>query len=89
MQSAFLPWKLTALFIACRIPARLKKDSVRLQGFINALQQWSEVHHTLEFRHVSWIDDETADCLAQAKIAVCLSDAETWPMWDRITSNLV
>jgi hypothetical protein len=47
------------------------------------------MHHTLEFSHVSWIDDETADCLAQAKIAVYLSDAETWPMWDRIASNLV
>ena len=72
-----------------QLPGMLKKDSVRLKRFINALQQWSEVRHSIEFRHESWFDEETADCLAQADIAVCLSDAETWPMWDRLTSNLV
>ncbi|MFZ2170923.1 MAG: DUF72 domain-containing protein [Methylococcaceae bacterium] len=72
-----------------QLPGMLKKDLSRLKGFIDALQQWSEVRHTIEFRHESWFDEETADCLAQAEIAVCLSDAETWPMWDRITSNLV
>jgi uncharacterized protein YecE (DUF72 family) len=72
-----------------QLPGLLKKDSARLQGFINALQQWPQVHHTIEFRHESWFDDEIADKLVQAEIAVCLSDAETWPMWDRVTSNLV
>jgi uncharacterized protein YecE (DUF72 family) len=72
-----------------QLPGLLKKDSARLQVFIDALQQWPEVRHSIEFRHPSWFDDETADCLAQANIAVCLSDAETWPMWDRITTNLV
>jgi uncharacterized protein YecE (DUF72 family) len=27
--------------------------------------------------------------LAEAGIAVCLSDAEAWPMWDRVTTDLV
>ncbi|MGZ8237565.1 MAG: DUF72 domain-containing protein [Methylobacter sp.] len=72
-----------------QLPSLLKKDSARLQGFIDALQQWPEVRHSIEFRHESWFDDETADRLAQAEIAVCFSDAETWPMWDRITSDLV
>ncbi len=72
-----------------QLPGRLKKDLLRLQGFIDALKQWPEVRHSIEFRHASWFDDETADRLAQANIAVCLSDAETWPMWDRITTNLV
>ncbi len=72
-----------------QLPGLLKKNSARLQGFIDALQQWPEVRHSIEFRHASWFDDETADRLAQANIAVCLSDAETWPMWDRVTSNLV
>ncbi|MGR9014315.1 MAG: DUF72 domain-containing protein [Gammaproteobacteria bacterium] len=72
-----------------QLPALLKKDLPRLQGFIDALQQWPETRHSIEFRHPSWFDDETAACLAQAEIAVCLSDAETWPMWDQVTTNLV
>ncbi len=72
-----------------QLPGLLKKNSARLQGFIDALQQWPKPRHCIEFRHPSWFDDETADCLTQANVAVCLSDAETWPMWDRVTSNLV
>jgi uncharacterized protein YecE (DUF72 family) len=72
-----------------QLPGLLKKDLARLKGFIDALQLWPEVRHSIEFRHESWFDDETADCLARANIAVCLSDAEAWPMWDRITSSLV
>ncbi|MGZ4955309.1 MAG: DUF72 domain-containing protein [Methylobacter sp.] len=72
-----------------QLPGLLKKDPARLEQFIDALQQWPEVHHSIEFRHISWFDDQTADCLAQAEIAVCLSDAKTWPMWDCISSSLV
>jgi len=72
-----------------QLPGSFKKDLDRLKHFIDALQQWPEVSHCIEFRHTSWFDDETADCLAQAQTAACLSDAEAWPMWDRITSNLV
>ncbi|MGZ5013633.1 MAG: DUF72 domain-containing protein [Methylobacter sp.] len=72
-----------------QLPGLLKKDLPRLQGFIDALRLWPEVRHSIEFRHASWFDDETADCLAKADIAVCLSDAEAWPMWDRVTSDLV
>jgi uncharacterized protein YecE (DUF72 family) len=72
-----------------QLPDLLKKDLSRLKGFIGALQQWPEVRHSIEFRHPSWFDDQTTECLAQADIAVCLSDAETWPMWDCVTSNLV
>ena len=54
-----------------------KKDLTRLKAFINPLQQWHEVRHSIEFRHASWFDDEIADGLAQADLAVCLSDAET------------
>ncbi|MGR8997910.1 MAG: DUF72 domain-containing protein, partial [Gammaproteobacteria bacterium] len=72
-----------------QLPGRLKKDLGRLKKFIDALQQWHEVRHSIEFRHESWFDDETADCLAHADIAACLSDAEAWPMWDCITAKLV
>lgn len=72
-----------------QLPASLKKDPARLKGFIDALQIWDDVRHCIEFRHASWFDDETADCLAESNIAVCVSDAENWPLWDRITANLV
>jgi uncharacterized protein YecE (DUF72 family) len=72
-----------------QLPGLYKKDLGRLKDFIDALQQWNEVRHSIEFRHNSWFDDETADRLAKAEIAVCLSDAESWPMWNRISSNLV
>lgn len=72
-----------------QLPAGMKKDLSRLQHFIDALSQWPEVPHTLEFRHASWFDDETANCLMQAGIAVCQSDAATWPIWRQVSSNLV
>jgi uncharacterized protein YecE (DUF72 family) len=72
-----------------QLPGLVKKDRVKLQRFIAALLQWQSVRHTVEFRHRSWFDDETAHYLAEAGIAVCLSDAEAWPMWDRVTTDLV
>ncbi|MBF6649496.1 DUF72 domain-containing protein [Methylobacter sp. BlB1] len=72
-----------------QLPGLVKKDLVKLQQFIAALLQWKNVRHTVEFRHASWFDDETAHYLAEAGIAVCLSDAEAWPMWDRVTTDLV
>lgn len=79
--------KLTA--VLWQLPGFLKKNSDRLNTFTHALRQWPEVRHAIELRHPSWFDDDTAACLAEAKIAVCQSDAESWPLWDRITSDLV
>lgn len=79
--------KLTA--VLWQMPGFLKKNSARLNAFTFALRQWPEVRHVIEFRHPSWFDDDTAACLAEAKIAVCQSDAESWPLWDRITTDLV
>ncbi|MDP1666321.1 MAG: DUF72 domain-containing protein [Methylobacter sp.] len=72
-----------------QLPGLFQKDLARLRDFIDALQQWPEVRHNIEFRHASWFDDETADCLSKAEVAVCISDAQSWPMWDHVTSNLV
>jgi len=72
-----------------QLPGLVKKDLGKLQRFIAALLQWQNVRHTVEFRHGSWFDDETARYLAEAGIAVCLSDAHDWPMWDRVTTDLV
>jgi len=72
-----------------QLPATLRKDLTRLNLFLKALQQWPEVRHVVEFRHPSWFDDETADCLAEAAIANCLSDASDWPLWERVTTDLI
>lgn len=72
-----------------QMPARLKKDLGRLAAFAAALEDWPAVRHALEFRHASWFDDETADLLARHRFAACMSDAAAWPMWQRVTADLV
>lgn len=72
-----------------QLPASLKKDLSRLRIFTHALRGWGDVRHSIEFRHPSWFDDETAECLAEANIAVCQSDAEAWSMWQCVTTDLV
>lgn len=82
-----LAGKLTV--VLWQLPASFPKNSDRLKRFIDALQQWPEVNHCLEFRHTSWFNDDTANCLSQAGISVCISDAASWPMWDCVTANPV
>lgn len=72
-----------------QLPRESKKNLARLQGFVEALRQWPQVRHAVEFRNPSWFDDEVADCLADSHVAVSLSDAADWPMWERVTTNLV
>jgi len=72
-----------------QLPATIHKDLTRLKVFLQALQLWPEVRHIVAFRHQSWFDDETANCLAEAAVANCLSDAKAWPLWERITTDLV
>jgi uncharacterized protein YecE (DUF72 family) len=43
----------------------------------------------LEFRHPSWFAEEIATCLRAHRLAVCLSDAADWPMWEAITTDFV
>ena len=43
----------------------------------------------MEFRHLSWFDEEVAVLLSQHRLAVCISDAADWPVWDRVTTDLV
>jgi uncharacterized protein YecE (DUF72 family) len=73
-----------------QLPASLEQNLSRLNDFIDALRQlWPEVRQCIEFRHESWFDQQTASCLAEAGIAVCQSDALTWPIWEQITAGLV
>lgn len=72
-----------------QLPRMLSKDAARLEAFADALGNWSAARHAVEFRHSSWFDDEIAGILRRHQIAVCMSDAADWPMWDRVTTDLV
>ena len=75
--------------VVWQLPAFLKKNFGRLEQFLEYLGQWKSTRHAIEFRHKSWFDDEIAECLERHKVAVCMSDAPDWPMWDRVTTDLV
>ncbi len=86
-RASALGEKLSA--VLWQLPGNFSKNLERLIGFAEALSQWSEVRHAVEFRHPSWFDDEIAGSLKEYGLAVCLSDAADWPMWDRVTTDLV
>jgi uncharacterized protein YecE (DUF72 family) len=72
-----------------QLPRQLACNLERLAGFGAALGAWPEVRHAIEFRHISWFTDEVAACLTHHAIANCLSDAASWPIWERTTTDLV
>lgn len=75
--------------VVWQLPSFLKKDLTRLEKFMKALGRWKSARHAVEFRHKSWFDDEVADCLKERAVAICLSDAPDWPMWEKVTTDLV
>jgi len=75
--------------VVWQLPAFLKKDIERLEKFLRNLRRWKSTRHAIEFRDKSWFDDEVADCLERHAVAICMSDAPDWPMWDRVTTDVV
>jgi uncharacterized protein YecE (DUF72 family) len=75
--------------VVWQLPARLKKDVERLQKFVKILGRWKSTRHAVEFRDKTWFDDQVAECLTKHAVAVCMSDAPDWPMWGRVTTDLV
>ena len=75
--------------VVWQLPASLKKDIERLEKFVKNLQRWKSTRHAIEFRDKSWFDDEVAECLERHAVAICMSDAPDWPMWDRVTTDVV
>jgi len=75
--------------VVWQLPAFLKKNVERLEKFLQILHHWKLTRHAIEFRHETWFDEEVAECLMKHAVAVCMSDAPDWPMWDRITTDMV
>jgi uncharacterized protein YecE (DUF72 family) len=72
-----------------QLPASMEKNLQRLQDFLRVLRdEWSWAPHAFEFRHASWFDREVADMLEQHSMAVCISDAADWPMWDEVAGDM-
>ncbi len=71
-----------------QLPTTFKKDLARLESFLRVLdQEWSSVRHSIELRHVSWMDEEVAELLENYDIAACQSDAPDFRLWDVITTD--
>ncbi len=75
--------------VVWQLPATFRVELARLQEFATSLQRWPEVRHAVELRHASWFTAETAAILADAGLAVCMSDAPDFPLWDAVTTDLV
>jgi uncharacterized protein YecE (DUF72 family) len=71
-----------------QLPSNFVANAERLADFIDALAVWP-IRHSIEFRHASWFTDETAARLRTANIAVCLSDAPDFPLWNTVTADFV
>ena len=57
-----------------QLPPNMKKDLARLSGF---LEIWPrELRATFEFRHASWLDEETFTLLRKAGCALCIAESE-------------
>lgn len=75
--------------VVWQLPAFFKKNMERLEKFLETLRHWETTRHAVEFRHKTWFDDEVANCLTKHAVAVCISDAPDWPMWNCATTDLV
>lgn len=56
------------------LPPNLKKDLPRLREFLATLP--AGLPAAFEFRHPTWLDDETFGALREAGAALCVADAE-------------
>jgi uncharacterized protein YecE (DUF72 family) len=60
--------------ILFQLPPNLKADSALLKDFLPSLPRGVRV--AFEFRHPSWFNDETYDCLKAHQAALCVAETE-------------
>lgn len=70
-------------------PPKMRVDADRLRSFAEDLKAWPEARHVLEFRHESWFNDEIAEILRENRLANCISDSGSFPIWHAVTTDLV
>lgn len=57
-----------------QLPPNMKKDAARLADFLKLIPKKQKV--AFEFRHQSWLDEETLDILRKRNAALCIAEAE-------------
>jgi uncharacterized protein YecE (DUF72 family) len=67
-----------------QLPAHLHKDIERLRAFAGAIP--AELSAAMDFRHPSWFDDEVFDLLSRRGIALCVDDAASAAVCDRVAT---
>lgn len=60
--------------ILFQLPPNFKKDVPRLQAFLQAMPK--RCRAAFEFRHESWLADDTYEALRGADAALCIADSE-------------
>jgi uncharacterized protein YecE (DUF72 family) len=60
--------------ILFQLPPNLKKDLPRLRAFLAAMPK--RCRAAFEFRHESWLSDDTYEALRAADAALCIADTE-------------
>jgi uncharacterized protein YecE (DUF72 family) len=76
--------------VVWQLPAHLALEEATLDAFLSSLRRrWRTPRHAIEARHPSWFTDEVADRLRNAGVAVAISDAPDFPMWNAVTADFV
>ena len=73
--------------ILYQLPPSMKKDSRRLARFLRRLPK--SKRHVVEFRHQSWLHEETFELLSRLKVAHCIVSMPDFPMHLRATADFV
>jgi uncharacterized protein YecE (DUF72 family) len=71
--------------ILFQLPPNFKQDVSRLDVFLKHLDGRAKT--AFEFRHESWLDDETFGCLRAHQAALCVADAEDLPAADLVRTT--
>jgi uncharacterized protein YecE (DUF72 family) len=68
-----------------QLPPNLKSDRDLLQTFLDSLPKG--LHAAFEFRHPSWLADETYETLRSHNVALCVAETEERAIPDVVTAD--